>query len=303
MVGEIADKEVRTLTVKVERYKGITSNIIYRLYKKGLNDAEMSQILECNRRNIIYWRRKLGLKPNTNRGGQQGHKAWNKSLHYTPKNITAFIKGGEKTRFKKGNIPHFKRLGYVPEEVIEKIKRTIEANPHEAWNKGKRNGTFVKCEICGRTVYSLPSRLRRFCSRKCCYEWIKTIGREETIRKWLKGLLKRPTSFERRLIELINEFDLPFKYVGDGELFIAYKNPDFINNNGEKILVETYYSGLHPKNYEEVRSQIFQRVGFHTIFLDENDLLSKNWKMICLNKIEEGMICAKSVNTVLKQRL
>ena len=109
---------------------------------------------------------------------------------------------------------------------------------------------------------------------------------EETIRKILKAICKRPTSFEQKVIGLINEYSLPYKYVGDGQIIIGYVNPDFININGQKILIETYAKYWHPKDYEQRRAERFAKYGYRTIFLNEDDLLSKNWKEICLKKIE-----------------
>jgi hypothetical protein len=102
----------------------------------------------------------------------------------------------------------------------------------------------------------------------------------------LKGLMKRPTSFEQKIIDLIEERNYPFKYVGDGKLIICYKNPDFVNSNGEKLLIETYFSKWHIKNYEENRSKLFGRYGFRVLFLNEQDLERKNWKEICSKKID-----------------
>jgi DNA-directed RNA polymerase subunit RPC12/RpoP len=43
-------------------------------YDKGLNDAEIAQKLNCTKGNIWYWRKKLKLKANANRGAQYGER-------------------------------------------------------------------------------------------------------------------------------------------------------------------------------------------------------------------------------------
>ena len=115
---------------------------------------------------------------------------------------------------------------------------------------------------------------------------------EEIKTKILKSKFKTPSSFELKIIRLIEKHGLPYKYVGDGQVWINRKNPDFINTNGQKILIETYYSKYHITNYEESRIKTFSPYGFKVIFIDEMDLLSPNWELTCLSKIKECSPCA-----------
>jgi len=117
--------------------------------------------------------------------------------------------------------------------------------------------------------------------------WKDPDYRSKQSKAMLKGLLKRPTSFEQQIIDLIQKHNLPFKYVGDGEVWIARKNPDFIETNGKKLLIEVYFSLWHSDDYEIKRAEHFLKYGFKTIFLNEDDLLNNNWDDICLNKIME----------------
>lgn len=117
--------------------------------------------------------------------------------------------------------------------------------------------------------------------------WSDPEYRRKVITAQLKGLMKRPTSFEMKIIELIKKYNLPFEYVGNGKVLICYKNPDFIHTNGKKLLIETYFSRWHGEDYETKRAEIFGKYGFKTLFLNENDLESKNWEAVCLNKINE----------------
>jgi len=112
-------------------------------------------------------------------------------------------------------------------------------------------------------------------------------NREKTLRAILKGLFKRPTSYEERFIELCKKHNLSFKYVGDGSFLIAGRNPDFMECNGKKILVETYDSFWHPKNYQEKRASLFAKYGFKTIFLSEGDLFAHDWEEHCVAKINQ----------------
>lgn len=106
-------------------------------------------------------------------------------------------------------------------------------------------------------------------------------------RKVLKSLFKTPTSFERKIIDISKKYHLPYEYVGDGKLWVGGKNPDFINTNGEKLIIETYCSVWKSKDYEKERYKIFAEFGFKTLFLNEKDLICGDWENICLDKIQE----------------
>lgn len=135
--------------------------------------------------------------------------------------------------------------------------------------------------------YKNPEQARKNLSKANLDKWKNLKFREKNIKAILKGLMKRPTSFEQPIIDLIKKYNLPFKYVGDGQVIIAYKNPDFIQTNGKKLIIETYAKWCHPKNYEEVRSKRFVKYGYRTLFLDDSDLLRKDCEEHCLNKIVE----------------
>ena len=100
---------------------------------------------------------------------------------------------------------------------------------------------------------------------------------------------RKMSSYEQRVLGLIKKYNLPYKFVGNGEVWIGQKNPDFINTNGEKKIIEVY-SEYHvgfwkDKDYESERSKLFAKYGFQTIFLTEKDLFVRNWAKKCLNKI------------------
>lgn len=110
-------------------------------------------------------------------------------------------------------------------------------------------------------------------------------NRDRRVKAIVSGIIKRPTSFEQKLIHLIEVYDLPYRYIGNGDLIIAGKNPDFINTNGEKILIEVYHYYDARKLYEKERYEFFKRFGFHTIFLKDDEILAVDWEEKCLEKI------------------
>jgi len=117
--------------------------------------------------------------------------------------------------------------------------------------------------------------------------WKDKIYREKHIRGFLKTILKRPTSLEQKVISICELYTLPFKYVGDGQVIIAGKNPDFIETNGKKLLIESYGFFWHEDNYEEERRKVFAPFGYKTLFLGEDVLESKLWTLI----VSEEILC------------
>ena len=90
----------------------------------------------------------------------------------------------------------------------------------------------------------------------------------------------RPTSLERQMIQLIEKHNLPYKYTGDGSFLIGWKNPDFININGEKKLIEVGNVYHHPNGYEKKRRAHFAKYGWESyIFigdkLDEEKIIKE----------------------------
>lgn len=108
----------------------------------------------------------------------------------------------------------------------------------------------------------------------------------------LKGLMKRPTSYEKKIAELCIEYNLPFIYTGDGRFLVNFKNPDFVNHQ-DKVIIEVFYSWFKIRtygsveNYKEYCRKKYNSAGWKVIFIDETEVDVKNWKELCLNKIQD----------------
>lgn len=106
----------------------------------------------------------------------------------------------------------------------------------------------------------------------------------EFIKKRLKGLCRKPTKPEQWLIDLISEYKLPYKYVGDGSVIIGGLNPDFIDINGRKRIIELFGRVWHDtllkeddwKRSELGRIMAFKPYGFDTLILWDDELEDKD---------------------------
>ena len=88
---------------------------------------------------------------------------------------------------------------------------------------------------------------------------------------------RKPNKPENKLIKLLNTV-LPkeYKYVGDGKIRIDTFNPDFINCNGQKKIIELYGDYWHNKPDELERNKrrikVYKKYGYETLVIWEKEL-------------------------------
>ncbi len=96
-----------------------------------------------------------------------------------------------------------------------------------------------------------------------------------------KANYKKPTKPEMELANLLNtEFPNEWRYVGNGEVIIGGKNPDFINVNGKKQIIEVFgdwwhgekKTGMSNKEVVESRIQSFAEYGFDALIIWQREL-------------------------------
>lgn len=184
----------------------------------------------------------------------KGKISWNKGL--TKETDERVAKGSKKNRNWKN-----------PEKVFEKISKK------------------AKERLKDKTKHSMYGKKRPDVSK-----WNKD---PEFIKKKLKGLIKKPNKAEGELIAIINQNNLPYKYVGDGQLIVDFKNPDFINTNGEKKIIELFGDYWHNKlniswhRTEKGTKKVYSKYGFSTLIIwehelkDESQVINKiiNWRV------------------------
>lgn len=183
------------------------------------------------------------------------------------------------------------------EKVSITLKEKYALGERKSWSKGKTKKTHSSVlsmadKLTGRTKENHEGvrRNAKKNSKTQKKRWEDLEFKEKQLRAMCNGMNIRPTSYEQRIIDLINKHNLPYKYVGDWGVIIGGKCPDFIHTNGEKMLLEIYdttnkriFDKL--KNYEKQRYNHFVKYGFKTIFFNEHDLFRPNWEEHCLNKM------------------
>jgi hypothetical protein len=93
----------------------------------------------------------------------------------------------------------------------------------------------------------------------------------------------RPNGLEKKMISILKQLKAPYKYVGNFKFWIEDMNPDFVNVNGKKEVVELfgcYYHGC-PVHYKEngkikddsrSRKKSFGKYGFECKIIWEHDI-------------------------------
>lgn len=164
-------------------------------------------------------------------------------------------------------------------------------------NKGANNpswkGGKVKriCPICGKPFYVIQSAVKKGVGKYCSYS-CSAKGRMRNAKTYM-------TAPEKTFEDICKRKNLPFHFVGDGSLWIGKKgrkqlNPDFIEINGKKVLVEVmgdyWHSPLLNKNMKEhatleYRKRHYRRYKWHPIFIWESDLKREDADAFVLNKL------------------
>jgi very-short-patch-repair endonuclease len=237
-------------------------------------------------------------------------KAWSKGLtKETDRRLLDFsieFKGrhfSPATEFKKGN---HNRLG-AHQTVESRLKMSISAkgkilstktrkllseNNPRYWLGKKRPDIAKLMSIISKGNHNhlgfhCTEHTKRLMSINLKERWKNPSYREKQIPLILKGLLKRPTKLEMKFVELAQEQDFPLKYVGNGSVIINGANPDFICNDGRKLLIEVACRIWHPRNYAKQRYKIFSKEGYETLVIWEDEFKNKD-KL--LKKIQKFLV-------------
>lgn len=103
--------------------------------------------------------------------------------------------------------------------------------------------------------------------------WNDPIHHKKQRRLMALGNVIKPNKSEIKLMELLESIQpKDWKYVGDGSLVIAGKNPDFINVNGKKLIIEMFGDYWHRNDSVRKRAAIFRPFGFRTLVIWEHEL-------------------------------
>lgn len=93
---------------------------------------------------------------------------------------------------------------------------------------------------------------------------------EEYVRKQMRARGVHPNKKERQIEELANQYGLPLHFVGDGQLIIGGKCPDFHNGNGK--VVELFGDYWHRNDNPSAKIEFYEKFGYKCLVIWENEL-------------------------------
>lgn len=148
---------------------------------------------------------------------KKGSVPWNKGLH-----------GEEYIKHYDGKHPMLGKKH--SEESRRKMSLVHKGVPHP-WNEAQRKKIPIAIKK------ALKGKKRPWLSERN--------KRPEFVAKVLKSLQKRPTSIEKRFIDIIEKHSLPFEYAGNGRRIIGSRCPDFIHSQNPKKVIEVFGTYFH----------------------------------------------------------
>lgn len=121
-------------------------------------------------------------------------------------------------------------------------------------------------------------------------------GRDKLTQEEIKKRLRRHpiSSLETRMNEIVQKYNLPYKFVGNGEFFIERKVPDFVHTGDKKIVIEVYcrkHKDMFRGGWEQWiidREKLFAQHGYKTFFFDPTQLKDEQEIVKQLEKVNEN---------------
>lgn len=176
------------------------------------------------------------------------HVPWNKDTKYTPEMKSRLnMKGLKKGRHKGKNMSKLKGRNNPMSNPITVAK--VMSNPKVQANWFKKGHISLNKGV-------IPSG--------------------EQLRKML--IIRSPNKDEHKLNYILKtNFPKEWKFVGNGKVSIEGKNPDFMNINGKKLIIDLFGKHWHDESEVEPRKKLFATYGYKTLILWDYELKDEKY--------------------------
>jgi G:T-mismatch repair DNA endonuclease (very short patch repair protein) len=110
--------------------------------------------------------------------------------------------------------------------------------------------------------------------------WKKEGNRDRLIKAQRKGMKIYPNKPEKLLKKLLSKISKDYKYVGNRSFIIDGFNPDFVNINGQKKIIELFGTYWHKRpgviKRDRRRIKSYKKLGYKTLIVWEHELKTIN---------------------------
>ncbi len=287
----LSDAEKRFISIKTK--EAMKNPLIREKISKGLKGIKRSPISEESRKRMSEW--------------QKGSKAYwygkkmslehRKKMSEARKGTHPSLESRKKmSEAQKGNTS---RLGqHLSQETKRKIseKRKIKFKEQGFLNTPEAKKKISK----SLKEYYKTHPLSKETKKKLCIAAKKKWNNKEYVEKLRKSMNLKPNKPEKILMNLFKENNLDYRFVGDYSFIIERKNPDFVNCNGQKKIIELFGDYWHnnPKTKyhqtEKGRKEHYAKYGWKTLIIWEKELKNIDnvlEKVISFDKKEEEIRC------------
>lgn len=236
-------------------------------WNQNKTTREIAALIGVSKSTVLYWMRKYNIKRRTRSQCRKG-------MHFSP--ATEFKKGysnWEKRGWKPIDRTILEQMYWGENKTLSEIAHILNVGPHKVFYWMKK--------------HHIKRRTRSRATALSCKQGKTYPPRHHAFRK--------PTVPELALAKIINKYNLPYKYVGNGEVWFENYNPDFINMDGLKGIIEVFGTYWHrdlanPKLSEWGRGYHYAKYGYKTLVLWENELDNEKRVVTKIRRFNKGLL-------------
>lgn len=181
---------------------------------------------------------------------------------------------------------HFKATNEMREKWSKAAKEQWR-NPisREKINAATHSGAATQKRSLARTGCRHTPEAKAKIREAALQQWRHPIKRQRIIKALLE--MRSPNKLEQKLLSILSiAYPNEWKFVGDGQLIIAGRCPDFVNVNGKKLIIELFGECWHKPSDELIKKRLFAKYGYGTLVIWSKELYNKS---VLLQKIEHWL--------------
>jgi len=162
------------------------------------------------------------------------------------------------------------RLSHLGNKPLQKTKLKMSKAHKKHWSKPENLKKISDAHK--------GKKLSKEHIKNLCIAAKKRWSNKEYIEKLRKSMKLKPNTKEKILINLFKEHNLDYCFVGDFSFIIERKNPDFVNCNGQKKIIELFGDYWHNNSKtkyhqtEKGTKEHYAKYGWKTLVIWEKEL-------------------------------